>query len=164
LGLGRFFSFLILYTVGRTPWTGNQPVARHLPIHRINAHYTDIMPRVGFEPRIPVFERGKTVYALDRAATLIGHQLLYLRENYLVQFLIYLHAYSTAEGQLNSRMTNNTFNNSTRFKPVLCLFMYLLSSPMANYKINTSEDGNKQTHRNKKAVIKFSKYKSASHY
>jgi hypothetical protein len=26
--LGRFFNFLILYTVGRTPWTGDQPVAR----------------------------------------------------------------------------------------------------------------------------------------
>jgi hypothetical protein len=32
--LGRFFSFLILYTVGRTPSTGDQPVARPLPTHR----------------------------------------------------------------------------------------------------------------------------------
>jgi hypothetical protein len=32
--LGHFFSFLILYTVGRTPWTGDQPVARPLPAHR----------------------------------------------------------------------------------------------------------------------------------
>jgi hypothetical protein len=29
-----FFSLLILYTVGRTPWTGYQPVARPLPTHR----------------------------------------------------------------------------------------------------------------------------------
>jgi hypothetical protein len=35
--LCRFFSFLILYTVGRTPWTGDQPVARPLPTHRINS-------------------------------------------------------------------------------------------------------------------------------
>jgi hypothetical protein len=34
LDLGQFFSFLILYTVGGTPWTGNQPVARPLPTHR----------------------------------------------------------------------------------------------------------------------------------
>jgi hypothetical protein len=27
------------------------------------------MPRVGFEPTIPVFERAKIVHALDRAAT-----------------------------------------------------------------------------------------------
>jgi hypothetical protein len=32
------------------------------------------MPRVRFEPTIPVFERGKTVYALDRSATLIGNK------------------------------------------------------------------------------------------
>jgi hypothetical protein len=42
LGLGQIFSFLILYTIGRTPWTGDQPVARPLPTHmatnRINAH------------------------------------------------------------------------------------------------------------------------------
>jgi hypothetical protein len=30
------------------------------------------MPRVGFEPTIPVFERAKTVHALDGAATEIG--------------------------------------------------------------------------------------------
>jgi hypothetical protein len=30
------------------------------------------MPRVGFEPTIPVFERAKMVYALDRATTVIG--------------------------------------------------------------------------------------------
>jgi hypothetical protein len=29
------------------------------------------MPRVGFEPMIPVFERAKTVHASDRAATVI---------------------------------------------------------------------------------------------
>jgi hypothetical protein len=30
------------------------------------------MPRVGFEPTIPVFERMKTVHATDRAVTVIG--------------------------------------------------------------------------------------------
>jgi hypothetical protein len=38
LGLGRSFSFLILYTVGRTPWTGDQPVAGPLPTHTIHPH------------------------------------------------------------------------------------------------------------------------------
>jgi hypothetical protein len=37
-GRGRFFQFLNLYTVGRTPWTGDQPVARRLPTRRISAH------------------------------------------------------------------------------------------------------------------------------
>jgi hypothetical protein len=35
LGPGRFFSFVIPYTVSRTPCTGDQPVARPLPTHRI---------------------------------------------------------------------------------------------------------------------------------
>jgi hypothetical protein len=30
--------FITLYTVGRTPWMGDQLVARSLPTHRINAH------------------------------------------------------------------------------------------------------------------------------
>jgi hypothetical protein len=34
LDLGCFLNFLILYTVGGNPWTGDQPVARPLPIHR----------------------------------------------------------------------------------------------------------------------------------
>jgi hypothetical protein len=29
-----FFSFLNLYTFGRTPWTGDQPVARPLPAYK----------------------------------------------------------------------------------------------------------------------------------
>jgi hypothetical protein len=34
LNSGRFFNFLILYTVGRIPWTGDQPIAMPLPTHR----------------------------------------------------------------------------------------------------------------------------------
>jgi hypothetical protein len=30
------------------------------------------MPRVGFEPTIPVFKRAKKVHALDRPAAVIG--------------------------------------------------------------------------------------------
>jgi hypothetical protein len=74
LDLGSFFSFLILHTVCRTPWTGDQPVAKPQPTHRtrqwINVHTS--MPWVGFEPTIPAFQRAKTVHAFDRAATVIG--------------------------------------------------------------------------------------------
>jgi hypothetical protein len=69
---GRFFKFLNLYTVCRTPWTGGQSVARPLPTHRTTQTQTS-MPRVEFEPTIPVFEREKTFHALDRAVTLIGN-------------------------------------------------------------------------------------------
>jgi hypothetical protein len=70
------FSFLILYTDSRTPWTGDQLVARPLPIHKTtqiqNKRTQTSMPLVGFEPTIPVVERAKTVHALDHAATVIG--------------------------------------------------------------------------------------------
>jgi hypothetical protein len=81
LGLNRFFSFLIIYTAGRTPSTGDQHVARPLHTHRTtqteNKRTQTSMSRVGFEPTIPVFEREKTIHALDRAATVIGSELLY---------------------------------------------------------------------------------------
>jgi hypothetical protein len=38
LDSGRFFIFLILYIISKTPWTGDQPVTRPLLTHRINAH------------------------------------------------------------------------------------------------------------------------------
>jgi hypothetical protein len=61
----------LFYTVGRTPWTGDQPVARPLPAHSTTKTQAS-MPREGFEPTIRVVERTKTVHALDRAATVIG--------------------------------------------------------------------------------------------
>jgi hypothetical protein len=78
LGLGRFFfSFLIFYTVGSTSWKGDQFAARPLPAHRTaqteNKRTQTPMPKLGFDPTIPVFEREKIVHALDRAATVIGH-------------------------------------------------------------------------------------------
>jgi hypothetical protein len=42
LDLGRFCSLMIFHTIGRTPWTGDQLIARPLltrrTTHRINAH------------------------------------------------------------------------------------------------------------------------------
>jgi hypothetical protein len=67
----------LTYTDGRTPCTSDQPFARPLPAHRTTQTqkktYTQTsMPRVGFEPTIPVLEWAKTVHALDSAATVIG--------------------------------------------------------------------------------------------
>jgi hypothetical protein len=62
------------YAVGTTPWKGDQPVARPLPTHRTrqtqNKRKQTSMPRVGFKTTTQVFELGKTVHALARAA---GH-------------------------------------------------------------------------------------------
>jgi hypothetical protein len=75
-----FFSFLISYTVDRTPWTGDQPVARPLPAHRIeqtqNKRTQASVSQVGFEPTIPEFERAKIVHALDGAVTVVGFRQL----------------------------------------------------------------------------------------
>jgi hypothetical protein len=75
LGLGHFFSFLILYTVDRTPWTGIGPSqGRYLHTeqhkHRINAH-RDIHALSGIRTHDP------SLRALDRAATVIEHLGLY---------------------------------------------------------------------------------------
>jgi hypothetical protein len=71
LNVGLFFSFLILYTVGRIPWTGDQPVARPLPAHRTkqtqNKRRQTSMSYVGSEPTMPTFEGVKIFYAFDRA-------------------------------------------------------------------------------------------------
>jgi hypothetical protein len=75
LGLGRLFSF------GMTFWTGDQPVARPLPVRRRvqtqNERKQISLPQVGFESTIPVFERAKTVHALDRADAVIGKISVY---------------------------------------------------------------------------------------
>jgi hypothetical protein len=63
----------------------DQPVARPLPAPRTaqtqNKRTQTTMPQVGFEPTIPVFERAKTVYALDRAATVIGYEFSWWLRN-----------------------------------------------------------------------------------
>jgi len=50
-----------------TPWTANQPIAKATTFtghHNIEKHGHTSMPREGFEPTIPKFERLKTVRAL----------------------------------------------------------------------------------------------------
>jgi hypothetical protein len=66
----------LLYTDGRTPWTGDQPVTMPVLTHRTtqtqNKRTHTAMPWEGFESTIPVSERSKTVHSLDRAAIVIG--------------------------------------------------------------------------------------------
>jgi hypothetical protein len=75
-GTWPLFQFLNLYTVGRTPWTVDQPVAKPLPTHRTtqtqNKCTQTCTSRVRLEPTIPMFERAKMAHALDRASTVIG--------------------------------------------------------------------------------------------
>jgi hypothetical protein len=63
----------------------DQPVARSLPVQRTaktqNKRKQTSLPQVGFEPTIPVFERAKTVHALERAAHKILFFFKYLKLN-----------------------------------------------------------------------------------
>jgi hypothetical protein len=66
--LTTFSSLLIPNMVGRSLWTGDQPVARPLPTHTTtrtqNKRTHTSMSIVGFEPMISVFELAKTIHDL----------------------------------------------------------------------------------------------------
>jgi hypothetical protein len=47
------------------------PVSRKAATYTHDKRTQTSMPRVGFEPTIPSFERAETVHALDRAASVI---------------------------------------------------------------------------------------------
>jgi hypothetical protein len=102
------FQFLNLHTVVRTPWTGEQPVARPLPSHRTiqtqSKRTQTSMSRVAFEPTIPEFERMKTVYILDRAATVIGFPSITLIND------LHFQSYST----INSLRFNSEWSKLVR--------------------------------------------------
>jgi hypothetical protein len=68
----HFISLQFLYpkTVGRTPWMGNDPVARLIHIQTQNKHRQTSMSWVGLEPKIPAFERPKTLHALETSRSL----------------------------------------------------------------------------------------------
>jgi hypothetical protein len=94
LGLGRLFSFLIRYRVGRIPWTGislSQGLYLHTEQHEQNKRRQTSMHLVGFEPTIPAVERVEAVHALDRAANVIGIWKIYILKihNLIIPILIY---------------------------------------------------------------------------
>jgi hypothetical protein len=66
VGPRPLFGFVILYSVGRAPWTGDQHVASLLPTQ--DKQTQTAMPTVGFEPATLVLERTKTVRASKSAA------------------------------------------------------------------------------------------------
>jgi hypothetical protein len=70
IGPWPLFQFLNLYTVSKTPWTGDQP----LPTHRTTRNECSgiFMLQVEFASTIPVFERAKAVHVLGGEATVIG--------------------------------------------------------------------------------------------
>jgi hypothetical protein len=118
LVLDLIFRFLILYTVGRTTWMGDQPVVRPICTHRTtqtqNKYTKTTIPSVKLEPTIPAFERMKAVHALDRAAAVIGPILLCEKEIY------------TSEINDKSRVTTEFIKRPKAFLILSCSPSFLL--------------------------------------
>jgi hypothetical protein len=106
------FQFLDLYTVGRTP-TGDQTVARQLPIHRTtpaqNEPTQTPMARIWFEPTLPMFEGAKAVRASDCAIIVTGQPW---RTSRLYQFC--LHVVSKTKHNI-SLFSPNITETGTRY-------------------------------------------------
>jgi hypothetical protein len=71
------FHNLFFYTVGRTPWTSDQSVARPLPTHRINAH-TDIHALSGIRTHDPSVRASEDSSCLRQGGHCVRHSLDYI--------------------------------------------------------------------------------------
>jgi hypothetical protein len=88
--LGRFFNFLIhTQSVGLLGREINPPQGRYLHVEQ--HPHTDIHASSGIPTHDPMFERAKTVHALDRAATVISSKCYSLTQNALK--LCFLHCF-----------------------------------------------------------------------
>jgi hypothetical protein len=83
MDLDRFFSFLIYYTVGRTPWAVDQPVTRPLPTHRINAHSR-------IRTHDPSVRASEDSSCLRPRGHCDRHQIIYRHIIHILQYIIIL--------------------------------------------------------------------------
>jgi hypothetical protein len=72
--LAAFFFCFLIYTKS-IGLLGGGSASRKAATYTQNKRRQKSMSRVGFESTIPVFERAKTVHALDSAATVIVRNL-----------------------------------------------------------------------------------------
>jgi hypothetical protein len=81
--LGHFFSFLIVYTVGRTPCTGDQPFSKTSTYTQNNTNRINTaLHLVWSQLTILVFEWAETIRALDHVTTVINktNQLIHKKD------------------------------------------------------------------------------------
>jgi hypothetical protein len=123
VGPWPLFQFLNLYTVGRTPWTGDQPVARPLPTRRTTQiqkkRKQTYMYWVGFEPTIPVYERAKIAHTLDRTATVISSKILMPTRIYQWVTTFFKTSMKDASKFWRSFVLNANVHQSSRFIKLL---------------------------------------------
>jgi hypothetical protein len=103
-GPWSLFQFLDLYTVGRTPWMGDQPIARPLPTHRINAQRHPCLESDS-KPRSQ-HSRAKTVHALDRTATVIRKHGTYFILILLINWLKIIEIWGFRESRIGKHIQN----------------------------------------------------------
>jgi hypothetical protein len=129
---GRFFSFFVFYTVGRTHWKGNQPIARPLPAHWAlqtqNKRTQKFMHLVGFEPTMPVFERAKTVHALDRASSVLGNHT----RSFLKVFSPYIKSVQACQSEYRKIVGNRSYTLGATASVKLCSISSELKSETTN--------------------------------
>jgi hypothetical protein len=121
LDLDRFVSFLILYTVGRTPWTVISTSQGHY-LHTKqtqNKRNQTSMSSVGFEPTIPAFERQKRVHVLR----LRGHCD---RIEMLVLYIFYLYISQLISIKLGARVFTLTIVRVIHFSSYQANVTYIL--------------------------------------
>jgi hypothetical protein len=96
--LAAFSIYCSFYAVGGIPYTrGGGRARRKAPyLHtgqiKQNKRTQICIPQVGFEPTIPVFERAKTVHALDRAVTVNCRLLFHQKESgQILKLSVHIH-------------------------------------------------------------------------
>jgi hypothetical protein len=111
-GLRSLFQFLNLHTVGRTPWTGDQ-LSAHRTTQTQNKGTQISVPRMGFEPTIPAFERTKAVHVIDRAATVIynGDIQIRISQRDYICIVTVLGAELNGESAFDSRRRQRIFSS-----------------------------------------------------
>jgi hypothetical protein len=100
----------LFYTAGRTPWTGDQPVATPLPTHRTTQTQNKRIYR-----HSSLWT--KTVQALDGAVTVFSVWLMYSKQTYLL---------TPSWGAANSALLKNftAFYGTRRFITVFTRALY----------------------------------------
>jgi hypothetical protein len=98
-------SFFILYTVGKTPWTEDQFVARPLPTHRINAYNTDIRSLSGIRTHDPSVRTSEDSSCprprghYDRPVASLSERKMRLPEDDLLLAIGFMQSAAPAAGQ-----------------------------------------------------------------
>jgi hypothetical protein len=137
LGPGRFVSFVITYTVGRTLWTGDQPFAKPLPtrrtIHTEQTH-TDIHASSGIRTHDSSVQVGEDSLCLRPRVHRDLHWAYYLKCELVGRGLYFLVAWMQQHRTSYSSMLQVRRITSGRRGIDINRFCYILCSQVIRIK------------------------------